>query len=73
MKKAKTQAAKNGILFYDRVIYGDADSIVKYAKRDKFDMIVIGSRGRGAAKEIFLGSTSNQVLHKSSIPVLVVK
>jgi nucleotide-binding universal stress UspA family protein len=27
----------------------------------------------GAAKEIFLGSTSNYVLHKSKKPVLIVK
>ena len=38
-----------------------------------FDMIVMGSRGIGSAKEVFLGSTSNHVLHKSKIPVLIVK
>ena len=43
------------------------------AKKEKFDLIVIGSRGMGTAKEIFLGSTSNYVLHKSPIPVLIVK
>jgi len=49
--------------------------IVKFAhtKKNKFDLIVIGSRGMGSAKEIFLGSTSNYVLHKSKIPVLIVK
>ena len=74
MKKAKTTAAKNGILFHDKVVYGDEGvAIVCFANRNNFDMIVIGSRGRGAAKEIFLGSTSNYVLHKSKIPVLIVK
>jgi len=38
-----------------------------------FDLIVIGSRGMGSAKEIFLGSVSNYVLHKSKKPVLIVK
>ncbi|HUU48347.1 MAG TPA: universal stress protein, partial [Nitrosopumilaceae archaeon] len=33
----------------------------------------IGSRGMGSAKEIFLGSTSNYVLHKSKRPVMIVK
>ena len=47
--------------------------IVKYAKKGKFDMIVIGARGMGGAKEAFLGSTSNYVMHKTKIPVLVVK
>ena len=74
MKKAKLASAKKGILFYDRVTYGDeGKKIVEVAETKNFDLIVIGSRGMGAAKEIFLGSTSNYVLHKSKKPVLVVK
>jgi len=74
MKKAKLKAAKKGILFFDRVTYGDdSKRIVEVADKQNFDLIVIGSRGMGAAKEIFLGSTSNYVLHKSKKPVLVVK
>ena len=74
MKKAKLKAAKKGILFFDRVSYGDdGKRIVEVAKKQNFDLIVIGSRGMGAAKEIFLGSTSNYVIHKSKKPVLVVK
>ncbi len=46
---------------------------VKFAKKGKFYMIVIGARGMGGAKEAFLGSTSNYVMHKTKIPVLVVK
>lgn len=74
MKKAKLQAAKKGVLFFDRVSYGDEGKrIVDIAERKNFDLIVIGSRGMSAAKEIFLGSTSNYVLHKSKKPVLIVK
>ncbi len=74
MKKAKLKAAQKGILFFDRVSYGDDEKrIVDVAERKNFDLIVIGSRGMGAAKEIFLGSTSNYVLHKSKKPVLIVK
>lgn len=74
MAKAKKSAAKSGILFSDKVLYGDEGAkIVSYAKKNNFDIIVIGSRGRSVAKEIFLGSTSNYVLHKSPIPVLIVK
>ena len=47
--------------------------ILNFIKRYNFDMIVMGSRGMGSAKEMFLGSTSNHVLHKSKIPVLIVK
>ena len=74
MKKAKLKAAKKGILFFDRVSYGDdGPRIVDIAEKKDFDLIVIGSRGMSAAKEIFLGSTSNYVLHKSKKPVLIVK
>ena len=39
----------------------------------KIDLVVIGSRGRSSAKELFFGSTSQFVLHKSKPPVLVIK
>lgn len=74
MKKSKLIAAKKGILFFDKISYGDDEKrIVHIAEKNDFDLIVIGSRGMGAAKEIFLGSTSNYVLHKSKKPVLIVK
>ena len=74
MKKAKLKSAQKGILFFDRVSYGNEDQrIVDIAEKKNFDLIVIGSRGMGAAKEIFLGSVSNYVLHKSKKPVLIVK
>ena len=74
MFKTKKRAAQNGILFYDKIVYGDeGPSIIRFANNKKFDLIVIGSRGHGGIKEAFLGSTSNYVLHKSQIPVLIVK
>ena len=74
MSKAKKRSAQNGINFFDKIAYGDEGStIINYANKKKFDIIVIGSRGMGSIKESFLGSTSNFVLHKSKIPVLIVK
>jgi nucleotide-binding universal stress UspA family protein len=71
---AKRHCAQNGILFERKIAFGDPGHIiVKFAKDKKFDIIVMGARGRGALKEIFFGSVSNYVLHKSSIPVLIVK
>jgi nucleotide-binding universal stress UspA family protein len=49
-------------------------NIVKFAHgKEKFDMIVMGSRGRSSTKEVFFGSVSNYVIHTSKIPVLIVK
>ncbi|MEX1151586.1 MAG: universal stress protein [Nitrosopumilaceae archaeon] len=76
MNDAKTLAAQNGIIFDEKIAYGDVGyNIVKFAhnKKNKIDMIVIASRGRGAVKEIFFGSVSHYILHASNLPVLVVK
>ena len=74
MEKAKTHCVQNGILFYKKILHGDeGPKIVKFTHDKHFDLIVIGSRGMSYIKEAFLGSTSNYVLHKSKIPVLIVK
>ncbi len=74
MAKAKKRSAQNGIVFNEKIDDGHAvDKILDFAKEKKFDLIVIGARGFGSVKGIFLGSVSNAVVHKSKIPVLVVK
>ncbi len=74
MEKSKTHSAQNGILFYEKILHGDnGPKIIKFAQDKKFDLIVIGSRGMSSIKETFLGSTSNYIVHKSKIPVLIVK
>jgi len=75
MGDAKTMVEKNGIKFKERLMRGDIGyNIVKFAHgKEKFDMIVMGSRGRSSTKEVFFGSVSNYVIHTSKIPVLIVK
>ena len=71
---AMQRVQKAGAVFKYKTGGGHTGSeIVKFAEKGKFDMIVIGARGLGGAKETFLGSTSNYVMHKTKIPVLVVK
>jgi len=75
MEAAKTKAARHGVELNYKIIKG-ADpgyDIVRFSKKHRNDLIVIGARGLGAFKEAFLGSVSNYVLHKSKIPVLIVK
>lgn len=74
MDFAERHCAQNGILFEKKITFGDPGyMIVKFARDKKFDIIIIGARGRGSVKELFFGSVSNYVLHKASMPVLVVK
>ena len=77
LESVKIRAAKKGIeLHYKLQDGGDPGyDITKFAhnKRNKIDLIVIGSRGMGSTKEFFLGSVSHYVVHKSKIPVLLVK
>lgn len=74
MSEAKKTCVSNGIEFNEKIIKGIATlDIPEFALDNKFDLIVIGSRGMNPIKELFLGSVSNAVVHKSKVPVLVVK
>ena len=71
---AKKRCAQKGILFKSKIIWGSPTSEIQdLANSKKFDLIVIGAHGRGVVKEMFLGSVSNAIVHKSKIPVMVVK
>ena len=51
-----------------------ADTIVNIAQKEGFDMIVVGSRGLGGLKKLFLGSVSNAIIQEAvNCSVLVVK
>lgn len=48
------------------------DELVKYAHTRDIDMIVLGVRGHGLVKTLFLGSTTDRVIRNSPCPVLSV-
>ena len=76
LESARVRAAKKGIQLTGKMIVGEpGQDIAQFANnvKNKIDLVVMGNRGRSSAKEIFLGSTSNHVLHKSKKPVLIVK
>jgi len=48
------------------------EELVKYADTRDVDMIVLGVRGHGLVKTLFLGSTTDRVIRNSPCPVLSV-
>lgn len=50
-----------------------ADAILKAAKKQKADMIVLGTRGLGDFKGLLLGSVSHKVSSRASCAVMTVK
>jgi nucleotide-binding universal stress UspA family protein len=48
-------------------------TIVKYANDNKFDLIVIGSRGLNPLQQLVLGSVSHKVAKRANCSVLIVK
>ena len=53
--------------------YSPAEEIVRVARDEKADLIVIGSRGLAGKTSSFLGSTASKVVTYSPCSVLVVK
>jgi nucleotide-binding universal stress UspA family protein len=49
------------------------DVLVQEAKESGADLIVVGTRGRNAAKRVVLGSVSTNVVHHAPCDVLVVR
>jgi len=54
------------------VIGNSTEDIVHTATSGGFDLVVIGTHGRGGLAHIALGSVAERVLRRSPVPVLVV-
>ena len=74
LNTAKNQVTKNSVSFKKKILFGhEAKRIIDFAQKQRFDLIVMGARGRGVMKQMFLGSVSNTVVHNSNVPVLIIK
>uniref|UniRef100_A0A2C9LZ42 UspA domain-containing protein n=1 Tax=Biomphalaria glabrata TaxID=6526 RepID=A0A2C9LZ42_BIOGL len=49
------------------------EAIIKAGDEQRVDMIITGSRSLGTVRRTLEGSVSEDVVHQSSVPVLVVK
>lgn len=48
-------------------------TLLTFAKSNKIDLIVIGSKGQSGLKDLFLGSISHGVIQRARCPVLIIK
>lgn len=68
-----SQAERDKLKAHLTVVTGGAVAeILRYARREKIDLIVMGTRGRGGIPHLLLGSVAEEVVRKSLCPVLVV-
>ena len=74
LEPAKSLLDKAGVRYQTHVGIGDvADTIVRFARRNRIDKIIMGTRGLGAVKSLLLGSIATKVIHLSDVPVTLVK
>jgi nucleotide-binding universal stress UspA family protein len=65
--------ARNWCTPETRILEGQPyEALVKYSETNAIDMIVLGVRGHGLVKTLFLGSTTDRVVRQSACPVLSV-
>lgn len=55
------------------VVAEPAEAIIRQAKKGRFDLIVMGSHGRGALQGLLLGSVAGKVIAHCDTPVTVVR
>ena len=74
IKAAARVLGNAGHHFEEKLVVGDpAGEIVQLSNKGRFDLVVMGSHGRGLLKSLFLGSVVVKVLSNSRVPVLVVR
>ena len=74
LKDARRSLSRAKLELNERAEIGEiADTILNVAKKERVDLLVLGSHGRGAVKGILLGSVSSKVIAQTEIPVTIVR
>jgi nucleotide-binding universal stress UspA family protein len=74
LRQAKQQALDGGVNAHVELLHGDAETEILLVRETVgADLIVMGAYGHTRIREFILGSTTSHVLHKASVPVLLVR
>lgn len=74
LQEVQEQGRKNGLEINTIVLRGHpAETMIKYASDNKFDLIVMGTRGLGGFKKMVIGSVAQKVVSYSNTPVMVIR
>lgn len=74
LSKCSEIAREKGLNIDTRLLEGNpGPTILAFCEKEKYDIIVMGSRGMGNFKELVLGSVSSKVLHHSTCPVMIIR
>ncbi|KAI8137960.1 hypothetical protein BJV82DRAFT_633291 [Fennellomyces sp. T-0311] len=58
----------------EHILWGEPKALVpRFTQQHPVDLLIVGSRGLGAVKSVFLGSVSDKCIHECPCPVLVVR
>lgn len=74
-RKAKQLLEREGVGSDSSMILGSNPSLAltEMARKESFDLIIVGSRGLGSTASLLMGSVSKQVVSRAPCNVLVVK
>lgn len=73
LKATRQRLRRAGIVFDETHGVGSAaECIARKAEKDGFDLVLMGTRGRGGLKGVLLGSVTARVLSSCKVPVMVV-
>lgn len=74
LKPALRRLAKGGLTASTRYLVGHpGEQISAAAVKDKVDLIVMGSHGHSALRNLLVGSVTNNVLARTQLPLLVLR
>jgi universal stress protein A len=72
MARLVAEARSHGRTVHERISPGKAAAeILRVAREDEIDMIVMGTHGRGTLSHVLFGSTTERVVRKAPCPVLI--